>query len=165
MADLLKLTIDGAEVSVPKGTLIVDAAKRIDNDIPVFCYHPKLKPVGMCRMCLVEVGRVSATAPPASRCWTRTASPRLPWAPSWRPPAPRRWKRAWSSDGASGKVQEARDDMLEFLLTSHPLDCPICDKGGECPLQNLTMAYGPGNEPLPVRRQVHVWPSTSRWAT
>ena len=58
MADLIKLTIDGAEVSVPKGTLIVDAAKRINNDIPVFCYHPKLKPVGMCRMCLVEVGRV-----------------------------------------------------------------------------------------------------------
>src|SRR5215510_10095387 len=58
MADPVKLTIDGVELSVPKGTLIVDAAKRVGNDIPVFCYHPKLEPVGMCRMCLVEVGRV-----------------------------------------------------------------------------------------------------------
>src|SRR5688572_10474812 len=81
MADLVRLTIDGAEVAVPKGTLIVDAAKRVDNDIPVFCYHPKLKPVGMCRMCLVEVGRVQRDRATGQPVLDEQGKPKVTMAP------------------------------------------------------------------------------------
>ena len=144
MADLLKLTIDGAEVSVPKGALIVDAAKRIHNDIPVFCYHPKLKPVGMCRMCLVEVGRVQRDRATGQPVLDEAGRPKIAMAPKLETACTTTVEDGMVVVGASGKVLEARDDILEFLLTSHPLDCPICDKGGECPLQNLTIAHGPG---------------------
>jgi NADH-quinone oxidoreductase subunit G len=142
MADLLKLTIDGAEVSVPKGTLIVDAAKRIHNDIPVFCYHPKLKPVGMCRMCLVEVGRVQRDRATGQPVLDDAGRPKIAMGPKLETACTTPVEEGMVVVGASPKVIEARDDIIEFLLTSHPLDCPICDKGGECPLQNLTIAHG-----------------------
>jgi NADH-quinone oxidoreductase subunit G len=143
MTKMVKLTIDGHEVEVPEGTLIVDAAKMAGIDIPVFCYHPKMEPVGMCRMCLVEIGR-----PVRDRNTGRAARRGLGADPV-RPQARDRLHHArLRGHGRGGLFRErskpAPEDILEFLLTSHPLDCPICDKGGECPLQNLTMALGPG---------------------
>ncbi|MCC6188121.1 MAG: NADH-quinone oxidoreductase subunit NuoG [Anaerolineales bacterium] len=144
MADNVTLTIDGARVTVPKGTLIVDAAKRLGNDIPVFCYHPKLQPVGMCRMCLVEVGRVQRDRASGQVIVDENGQPRVVMAPKLETACTTPVEEGMVVIGASGRVKEARDDILEFLLTSHPLDCPVCDKGGECPLQNLTIAHGPG---------------------
>ncbi len=144
MSDLVTVTIDGVEVTVPQGTLVVDAAKMIDNDIPVFCYHPKLKPVGMCRMCLVEIGVPMRDRATGEVLRNEDGSVRLNFG--------RGLQTACTvvvSDGmvvrtATQPVKDAREAVIEFLLTSHPLDCPICDKGGECPLQNLTMRYGRG---------------------
>ncbi len=144
MTDLVTLTIDGARVSVPKGTLIVDAAKRIGNDIPVFCYHPKLKPVGMCRMCIVEVGRVQRDRATGQPVLDDKGQPKVAFGPKMETACTTPVEDGMVVVGASPKVKEGRDDVIEFLLTSHPLDCPICDKGGECPLQNLTMRHGPG---------------------
>ncbi len=144
MADLVKLTIDSVDVSVPKGTLIVDAAKRIRNDIPVFCYHPKLKPVGMCRMCLVEVGRPQRDRATGQILLDDQNRPKIGFGPKLETACTTPVEEGMVVIGANQKVTEARDDIIEFLLTSHPLDCPICDKGGECPLQNLTLRHGPG---------------------
>jgi len=144
MADTVTLTIDGVPVSVPKGTLIVDAAKRIDNDIPVFCYHPKLKPVGMCRMCLVEVGRMQKDRATGQIVLDEQGNPKVAFGPKLETACTTPVEDGMVVIGASAKAAEARDDVIEFILTSHPLDCPICDKGGECPLQNLTMRHGPG---------------------
>ncbi|GAC1653287.1 MAG: NADH-quinone oxidoreductase subunit NuoG [Candidatus Dormibacteraceae bacterium] len=119
--NLATLTIDGREVTVPKGTLIVEAAKRLGIEIPVFCYHHKLDPVGACRLCLVEI------SPGPPRAQTACTTP--------------------VADGMSVRVTspmavKARADILEFELTNHPLDCPVCDKGGECPLQDFTFRHG-----------------------
>jgi NADH-quinone oxidoreductase subunit G len=116
------LTIDGIEISVPKGTLVVEAAKLIQRDIPVYCYHPKLGPAGLCRICLVEIEgmpklQIGCNTPVAEGMAVRTLS-----------------------DAAN----EGRRAVLELLLLNHPLDCPICDKGGECDLQDYSMAYGQG---------------------
>ncbi len=144
MADMINLTIDGIPVAVPKGTVIVDAAKKIDNDIPVFCYHPKLKPVGMCRMCLVEVG--TPKMDPATKQVVKTEDGKavIAWMPKLATACTTPVSEGMAVRTNTKQVLDARNNVLEFLLTSHPLDCPICDKGGECPLQNLTLAHGPG---------------------
>jgi NADH-quinone oxidoreductase subunit G len=122
--ETVSFEIDGREVVAPKGQLLIEAADAIGIYIPRFCYHPRMKPVGMCRMCLVEVvGPRGSTLMPA--CYNPVA------------------------DGmkvltTSPKTKKAQDGVLEFLLVNHPLDCPVCDKGGECPLQDQTLAYGPG---------------------
>ena len=142
MSDLVNLTIDGVALAVPKGTLVVDAAKKVDIDIPVFCYHPKLAPVGMCRMCLVEIGVPvidRATGQPALMA---DGSPRLNFGKGLQTGCTVTVSEGMVVRTNTVPVTDAREDIIEFLLTSHPLDCPICDKGGECPLQNLTMAYG-----------------------
>src|SRR3990172_9566789 len=135
MADLVKLKIDDVEVQAPKGTLVVDAAKRVGNDIQVFCYHPKLPPVGMCRMCLVEVGRVQRDRATGQVALDDQGQPKVAFGPKPETACTTPVEEGMVVVGASAKVKEARDDILEFLLTSHPLDCPVCDKGGECPLQ------------------------------
>ena len=104
---------------VPKGTLIVEAAKQVGIEIPVFCYHKKLSPVGACRMCLVEIEKVprlqtACTTPVSDGMVVKTDTP---------------------------AVDKARKGVLEFLLANHPSDCPACDKGGECPLQDTTFRY------------------------
>ncbi len=141
MSKEVTLTIDGKEVTVPTGTLVVDAAKKAGIEIPIFCYHPKMEPAGMCRQCLVEIGRPAfdrATGEPVME----DGKPKINWG----------WKLETSctnpvSDGMvvltqSEKAKQGQNDMLEFQLTSHPLDCPVCDKGGECLLQDLTLAHG-----------------------
>jgi NADH-quinone oxidoreductase subunit G len=140
MAKMISLTIDGRPVSVPEGTLIVNAAKQIGIDIPVFCFHPKMEPVGMCRQCLVEVGRPVIDRATGQAVMENGRQKVLFGA---------KLETACSNPVTEGmvvlttseKAVAGQKEILEFLLTSHPLDCPVCDKGGECPLQNLTMAH------------------------
>ena len=122
--DRLSFSLDGREVTARKGELLIAAAERAGTYIPRFCYHPRMEPVGMCRMCLVDVeGPRGATLTPA--CFVQVAEGMV-------------------VDTANERVKKAQDGVLEFLLANHPLDCPVCDKGGECPLQDQTLAYGPG---------------------
>ena len=138
-------TLDGREVTAEKGEMIIAAAEAAGTYIPRFCYHPRMEPVGVCRMCLVEVeGPRGSTLMPA--CYVAVG------------------------DGMevvtdSEKVKKAQDGVLEFLLANHPLDCPVCDKGGECPLQDQTLVHGPGEsrfveekrhfaKPLPISELV-----------
>jgi NADH-quinone oxidoreductase subunit G len=129
--DTVTLTIDGIEVSVPKGTLVIRAAERIGVPIPRFCDHPLLSPVGACRQCLVEIatpgpdGTPRPMPKPQASC-TIEATPGMV-------------VRTQVTSPVADKAQRA---MLEFLLINHPLDCPVCDKGGECPLQNQAMSNG-----------------------
>jgi NADH-quinone oxidoreductase subunit G len=142
MSEMVNLTIDGVELAVPKGMLVVDAAKRIDVDIPVFCYHPKLNPVGMCRMCLVEIGLPVIDRATNQKVLNPDGSVKLNFGKGLQTGCTVVVSEGMVVRTATVPVQDAREDIIEFILTSHPLDCPICDKGGECPLQNLTMAYG-----------------------
>jgi NADH dehydrogenase/NADH:ubiquinone oxidoreductase subunit G len=125
--ETVTLTIDGREVTVPKGTGLVEAALAAGVEIPVFCYEPRLgPPVGACRMCLCEV----APGPPKPQAaCTLTAAEGM----------------AVKTARTSEMAADAQHATLEFILVNHPLDCPVCDKGGECPLQDLTFRYGPGN--------------------
>jgi NADH-quinone oxidoreductase subunit G len=127
VSDTVTLTIDGRKVTVPKGIGLVEAALAAGIEIPVFCYEPRLgPPVGACRMCLCEV----APGPPKPQAaCTLTAADGM------------EVKTALTSQMA----KDAQNATLEFILVNHPLDCPVCDKGGECPLQDLTFRYGPGS--------------------
>ncbi len=144
MTKMITLTIDGIQVTVPEGTNIVDAAKKAGIDVPVFCYHPKMHPVGMCRMCLVEVGRPVMDRATGEFVRNEDGSLKIQFNPKLETGCTTPVSEGMVVINTSDKVKRGRKDILEFLLTSHPLDCPICDKGGECPLQNLTMAHGPG---------------------
>ena len=116
-------TIDGREVSAPENSMLVDAAKYGDAEIPVFCYEPKLgQPVGACRMCLVEIEGIP-------KLQTGCSTP---------------VKDGMVVHTQTARVHEAQRAVVEFLLINHPLDCPVCDKGGECPLQDITYGWGPG---------------------
>ncbi|HEY70075.1 MAG TPA: NADH-quinone oxidoreductase subunit NuoG [Anaerolineae bacterium] len=141
---LVSLTIDGVEVTVPAGTLIVDAAKKIGIEIPVFCYHPKLKPVGMCRMCLVEIGRPKIDRATRAVVRDENGDAVIEFGPKLETACTTPVGEGWVVLVNSERAIKERQQVVEFLLTSHPLDCPVCDKGGECPLQNLTMKHGPG---------------------
>src|SRR5277367_4126869 len=143
--ELVTLTIDGTEISVPKGTLVIRAAELIGVEIPRFCDHPLLDPVGACRQCLVEIEgqrkpMASCTIPVADDMVVRTQ---------------------YSSEAAD----KAQHGVMELLLINHPLDCPMCDKGGECPLQNQAIANGQGEsrfledkrefpKPVPISAEV-----------
>ena len=144
MSKSVTLTIDGKDVTVPEGTLVVNAAKRVDIDVPVFCYHPKMEPVGMCRMCLVEIGRPLRDRTTGELVLEPDGSPKIQFGPKLETACTTPVSEGMVVLGTTEKARLGREDVIEFLLTSHPLDCPICDKGGECPLQNLTMGYGPG---------------------
>ncbi len=123
--ETVKVTIDGREVEVAKGIGLVEAAATAGVEIPVFCYEPRLgPPVGACRMCLVEIEGV----PKLQAGCTLTAQDGM----------------IVRTAEASAKAAEGQNATLEFILVNHPLDCPVCDKGGECPLQDLTFRYGPG---------------------
>jgi NADH-quinone oxidoreductase subunit G len=125
-AKSVTLTIDGNEVTVPEGTLLVEAAKAVATDVPVYCYHPKLGPAGLCRICLVDVEK---TPKLQIACNTTVAEGMV-------------------VHTYGEKVEAGRRAVMEFLLLNHPLDCPICDKGGECDLQDFSMAYGQSSSRL-----------------
>jgi NADH-quinone oxidoreductase subunit G len=133
MAELVKLTIDGRAIEAEKGTLIIEAARQHGIEIPSFCYYEGLSLQAACRMCLVEVEKtpklqVGCTLPVGEGMVVHTDS---------------------------SLVRDARKGTLEFLLTNHPLDCPVCDKGGECELQDMVFRYGAGESRF-VERKVHV---------
>lgn len=145
MSDLVTITVDGVEVQVKKGMTVVDAAKQYaDVDIPVFCHHPKLEPVGMCRMCLVEVGMPARDRATGEVLLNEDGTPQINFGRGLQTGCTVRVADGMVVRTTTDVVDEARETVIEFLLTSHPLDCPICDKGGECPLQNLTMKHGEG---------------------
>ena len=156
MANEVTLTIDGQTVSVPAGTLIVDAAKKIGIDIPVFCYHPKMEPVGMCRVCLVEIGRPVRDRASGELVLEEDGSPKIQFGWKLETACTTPVSEGMVVVGMSDKAEAARNEIIEFILTSHPLDCPICDKGGECPLQNLTMAHGPGESRFLYDEKLHL---------
>ncbi len=119
----ITLIIDGREVTANEGEMLHDAAKQGDVEIPVFCYEPKLgEPVGACRMCLVEIEGIP-------KLQTSCSTP---------------VRDGMVVHTRTDQVKEAQSSVVEFLLVNHPLDCPVCDKGGECPLQDITMGWGPG---------------------
>ncbi len=133
MADLVNLTIDGRAVSAAAGTLVINAAKQVGIEVPAFCYYDGLTLQAACRMCLVEVDKtpklqVGCTLPVAEGMVVHTDSP---------------------------TVRQARKGTLEFLLTNHPLDCPVCDKGGECELQDMVFRYGAGESRF-IEQKLHV---------
>jgi len=156
MNKLVTVTIDGRQVSVPEGTLVVDAARKIGIDIPVFCYHPKMEPVGMCRMCLVEIGRPLVDRASGEVLREADGSPKIQFSPKLETACTTPVTEGMVVLGMTEKVKDGRKDILEFLLTSHPLDCPVCDKGGECPLQNLTMGFGPGQSRYIYDEKMHL---------
>jgi NADH-quinone oxidoreductase subunit G len=120
---MVSFEIDGREVSAPEGAMLVDGAKYGDVEIPVFCYEPKLgPPVGACRMCLVEIEGIP-------KLQTACSTP---------------VKDGMVVITTSDRVKAAQEAVVEFLLINHPLDCPVCDKGGECPLQDISFGWGPG---------------------
>jgi NADH-quinone oxidoreductase subunit G len=119
----ITFSIDGREVTAPEGAMLVDAAKHGDVEIPVFCYEPKLgQPVGACRMCLVEIEGIP-------KLQTGCSTP---------------VRDGMVVHTQTQRVHDAQRAVVEFLLINHPLDCPVCDKGGECPLQDITYGWGPG---------------------
>ncbi len=133
MPDLIHLTIDGQAIEAAPGVLVIDAAKRAGIEVPAFCYYEGLTLQAACRMCLVEVEKMpklmtACTLPVGEGMVVRTETP---------------------------QVAQARKSMLEFLLSNHPLDCPVCDKGGECELQDMTFRYGAGESRF-TETKVHV---------
>ncbi|WEO95972.1 NADH-quinone oxidoreductase subunit G [Streptomyces sp. FXJ1.172] len=143
--DLVTLTIDGAEISVPKGTLVIRAAEQLGIEIPRFCDHPLLDPAGACRQCIVEV---EGQRKPMASC-TITCTDGM----------------VVKTQLTSPVAEKAQHGVMELLLINHPLDCPVCDKGGECPLQNQAMSHGNAEsrfdgkkrtfeKPVPISTQV-----------
>ncbi len=143
--DTVTVTIDGFQISVPKGTLVIRAAELLGIQIPRFCDHPLLDPIGACRQCLVEV---EGQRKPLASCTTTCTEGMVV-----------------KTQLTSAVADKAQHGVMEFLLINHPLDCPMCDKGGECPLQNQAMSNGQGetrfteakrefDKPVPISTQV-----------
>ncbi|KIF72587.1 NADH-quinone oxidoreductase subunit G, partial [Streptomyces sp. AcH 505] len=136
--DLVSLTIDGIEISVPKGTLVIRAAELLGIEIPRFCDHPLLDPVGACRQCIVEV---EGQRKPMASC-TITCTDGM----------------VVKSQLSSPVAEKAQRGVMELLLINHPLDCPVCDKGGECPLQNQAMQVGDPDTRFEGRKRTYEKP-------
>ncbi|MFI6145517.1 NADH-quinone oxidoreductase subunit G [Streptomyces sp. NPDC051109] len=136
--DLISLTIDGIELSVPKGTLVIRAAEQIGIEIPRFCDHPLLDPVGACRQCIVEV---EGQRKPMASC-TITCTDGM----------------VVKTQLTSPVAEKSQRGVMELLLINHPLDCPVCDKGGECPLQNQAMSHGQSDSRFEGRKRTYEKP-------
>ncbi|MER6353256.1 NADH-quinone oxidoreductase subunit G [Streptomyces sp. NPDC001634] len=136
--DLVTLTIDGVEISVPKGTLVIRAAEQLGIEIPRFCDHPLLDPAGACRQCIVEV---EGQRKPMASC-TITCTDGM----------------VVKTHLTSPVAEKAQKGVMELLLINHPLDCPVCDKGGECPLQNQAMSHGNAESRFEGRKRTYEKP-------
>src|SRR5215210_844929 len=135
--DTVTLHINGREIIVPKGLSLVEAAAEAGIEVPVFCYEPRLgAAIGACRMCLVEIEGLPKLQ---TACTTPAADGMV-------------------VQSHSDRAREGQDAVLEFLLLNHPLDCPVCDKGGECPLQDLTFRYGPGTTRMTLPKRTYEKP-------
>src|SRR5689334_10333959 len=142
--DLVTLTIDGVQVSVPKDTLVIRAAEQVGVQIPRFCDHPLLDPVGACRQCLVDIpdaGNGRGFPKPQASCTLPVAEGMVV-----------------NTQATSPVADKAQQGIMEFLLINHPLDCPVCDKGGECPLQNQAMSNGRGESRFVEQKRVYPKP-------
>jgi NADH-quinone oxidoreductase subunit G len=131
---MVEIEIDGKTVEIQQGSMVMDAAKKIGTHIPHFCYHKKLSIAANCRMCLVEVEKAPKPMPAC-------ATPVTP-------------GMVVRTQVMSAKAQNAQADVMEFLLLNHPLDCPICDQGGECQLQDLAVGYGSGQSRYAEEKRV-----------
>jgi NADH-quinone oxidoreductase subunit G len=143
-SDLVTLTIDGIEVSVPKDTLVIRAAEQVGVQIPRFCDHPLLDPVGACRQCLVDIpdaGNGRGFPKPQASCTLPVAEGMVV-----------------NTQATSPVADKSQQGIMEFLLINHPLDCPVCDKGGECPLQNQAMSNGRGESRYVEQKRVYPKP-------
>src|ERR1700730_8619471 len=129
----VNLTIDGQPVSVPEGTLVVEAAKKLGIHIPVYCYHPKMDPAGLCRICLVEVEKMPKLQ---IACNTQVSEGMV-------------------VHTESDNAKQAHRTTLEFLLINHPIDCPVCDQAGECYLQDQYMDVGLHDSKIEPEEKVH----------
>src|SRR5689334_13645380 len=134
----VKLTIDGIEVEAPKGALVIRVAEQLGISIPRFCDHPLLAPAGACRQCLVDV---EGQRKPVASC-TQTVADGM----------------VVRTQMTSPVARKAQEGIMEFLLINHPLDCPVCDKGGECPLQNQSMSNGTGESRFVEQKRVYPKP-------
>ncbi len=152
----VRLKIDDIDIRVPKGTKVVDAAKQAGIEIPVFCHHPKIESVGMCRMCLVEIGTPKRDRSTGENIVDEGGQPQIEFWPKLETSCTTPVSEGMVVKVSSEKAIEGRKQILEFLLTSHPLDCPICDKGGECSLQNLTMRHGSGESRFLLNDKNHL---------
>ena len=130
---LVGVSIDGRTIRVAKGTLVTDVAEKLGIHIPIYCSHPKMEPVAVCRMCLVHIEKMPKLQP---ACATYVSEGMVV-----------------STDRPD--VAKTREGMLEFLLVNHPLDCPVCDRGGECDLQDFAFRYGPPASRFPITDKVH----------
>lgn len=136
--DLVSLTVDGAQISVPKGTLVIRAAEQLGIEIPRFCDHPLLDPAGACRQCIVEV---EGQRKPMASCTIQCTDGMVV-------------KTHLTSEAA----EKAQRGVMELLLINHPLDCPVCDKGGECPLQNQAMSHGDADSRFEGKKRTYEKP-------
>ena len=132
------ISVNGRQVEAQPGEVLIEAIGRAGDYVPRFCYHPRMEPVGVCRMCLVEVDG--------------------PRGPSLQPACFLRVNDGMNVTTNSEKVKKAQDGVLEFLLANHPLDCPVCDKGGECPLQDQALAHGSGETRFIEEKRHYVKP-------
>jgi len=138
---MLNIQINGIDIQVAQGTMIIDAAEQAGILIPRFCYHKKLSTAASCRMCLVEVDKMAKAVP---ACATPVGD----------------GMRVYTK---SPKALSAQRGVLEFLLINHPLDCPVCDQGGECPLQEAAMGFGAGNSRYIFSKREVINPDWGRW--
>src|SRR6185436_10889280 len=141
LSGLVRVTVDGRTVEVPPGTLVTDAARAAEVHVPIFCSHQKLPPLGACRICVVEVG-TPKLGPDRQPVMGVDGNPEIAWMPKVQTGC-----TTFVSDGmhvrtATETAVKARKGVMEFLLVNHPLDCPVCDEGGECQLQDLAFAFG-----------------------
>ena len=130
--DTVTLTIDGQQVTVAKGTTLLQAAIQSGHEVPYYCYHPGLGIDGSCRVCLVKIEKMGKLQ---TACYTYCSDGMV----------------AWTN---TPEVVAARASVFEFLLINHPLDCPVCDKGGECPLQDFSYTFGPERSRMEFPRRV-----------
>jgi NADH-quinone oxidoreductase chain G len=137
----VRVTIDDRMIDVPAGTLITDAARMAEVHVPVFCSHAKLEPLGACRICVVEVG-TPKLGPDRKPVMAADGRPEIAWMPKVQTGCTMRVSDGMVVRTQSPEAVRARKGVMEFLLVNHPLDCPVCDEGGECQLQDLAFAFG-----------------------
>jgi len=138
---MAKVTVDGRTVEVPAGTLVTDAARAAEVHVPIFCSHQKLPPLGACRICVVEVG-TPKLGPDRQPVIGADGTPEIAWMPKVQTGCTTTVSDGMHVRTVSETAVKARKGVMEFLLVNHPLDCPVCDEGGECQLQDLAFAFG-----------------------
>ena len=141
MSALVRVTVDGRTVDVPAGTLVTDAARAAEVHVPIFCSHQKLPPLGACRICVVEVG-LPKMGPDRKPVMGPGGLPEIQWMPKVQTGCTTTVSDGMHVRTATEVATSARKGVMEFLLVNHPLDCPVCDEGGECQLQDLAFAFG-----------------------